>query len=134
MSKTFRDWSLDQALLLLPSVHDFVPVGHLLALCGSAGDGGSGPLRDLGGLQRREGPTALSPCHDGGAFALSDVSLTAAKPKQNAQSEANNVRHHREQWLDIDQIPYAIVNNVIANSETANPLTQPVRDVPRSQF
>jgi hypothetical protein len=95
MSKTFRDWSLDQALLLLPSVHDFVPVGHLLALCGSAGDGGSGPLRDLGGLQRREGPTALSPCHDGGAFALSDVSLTAAKPKQNAQSEANNVRHHR---------------------------------------
>ena len=29
MSKTFRDWSLDQALLLPPSVHDFVPVGHL---------------------------------------------------------------------------------------------------------
>jgi hypothetical protein len=23
--KTFRDWSLDQALLLPPSVHDFVP-------------------------------------------------------------------------------------------------------------
>jgi transposase len=29
MSKTFRDWSLDQALLLPPSVHDFVPTGHL---------------------------------------------------------------------------------------------------------
>src|SRR6202049_5061637 len=29
MSKTFRDWSLDQALLLPPSVHDFVPAGHL---------------------------------------------------------------------------------------------------------
>jgi transposase len=29
MSKTFRDWSLDQALLLTPSVHDFVPAGHL---------------------------------------------------------------------------------------------------------
>lgn len=29
MSKTFRDWSLDQALLLPPSVHDFVPRGHL---------------------------------------------------------------------------------------------------------
>ena len=28
MSKTFRDWSLDQALLLPPSVHDFVPAGH----------------------------------------------------------------------------------------------------------
>jgi hypothetical protein len=29
MSKTFRAWSLDQALLLQPSVHDFVPAGHL---------------------------------------------------------------------------------------------------------
>jgi transposase len=29
MSKTFRDWSLDQALLLPPSVHDFVPADHL---------------------------------------------------------------------------------------------------------
>jgi hypothetical protein len=29
MSKTFRDWSPDQALLLPPSVHDFVPAGHL---------------------------------------------------------------------------------------------------------
>ena len=29
MSKTFRDWSLDQTLLLPPSVHDFVPAGHL---------------------------------------------------------------------------------------------------------
>ena len=29
MSKTFRNWSLDQALLLPPSVHDFVPAGHL---------------------------------------------------------------------------------------------------------
>jgi hypothetical protein len=28
MSKTFRDRSLDRALLL-PSVRDFVPVGHL---------------------------------------------------------------------------------------------------------
>ena len=32
MSKTFRDWSLDQALLLPPSVHDFVPAGHLSRL------------------------------------------------------------------------------------------------------
>ena len=29
MSKTFREWSRDQALLLPPSVHDFVPAGHL---------------------------------------------------------------------------------------------------------
>jgi transposase len=29
MSKTFRDWSRDQALLLPPSVDDFVPAGHL---------------------------------------------------------------------------------------------------------
>ena len=29
MSKTFRDWSRDQALLLPPSVHDFVPADHL---------------------------------------------------------------------------------------------------------
>jgi transposase len=29
MSKTFRDWSLDQVLLLPPSVRDFVPAGHL---------------------------------------------------------------------------------------------------------
>jgi transposase len=29
MSKTFRDWSLDQALLLPPSAHDFVPADHL---------------------------------------------------------------------------------------------------------
>jgi hypothetical protein len=29
MSKTFRDWSLDQALLLPPAGHDFVPVGRL---------------------------------------------------------------------------------------------------------
>jgi transposase len=29
MGKTFRDWSLDQALLLPPSVHDFVPARHL---------------------------------------------------------------------------------------------------------
>jgi transposase len=29
MSKTFRDWSLDQVLLLPPSVHDFVAPGHL---------------------------------------------------------------------------------------------------------
>jgi hypothetical protein len=29
MSKTFREWTLDQALLLPPSVHDFVPAGYL---------------------------------------------------------------------------------------------------------
>ena len=29
MSKTFRDWGRDQALLLPPSVDDFVPAGHL---------------------------------------------------------------------------------------------------------
>jgi transposase len=29
MSKTFGDWSRDQALLLPPSVHDFVSAGHL---------------------------------------------------------------------------------------------------------
>jgi hypothetical protein len=29
MSKTFHDWSLDQALLLPPSVRDFLPAGHL---------------------------------------------------------------------------------------------------------
>src|SRR6476661_6327680 len=29
MSKTFREWTLDQALLLPPSVHDFVPARHL---------------------------------------------------------------------------------------------------------
>jgi hypothetical protein len=29
MSKTFRAWSLDQALLLPPSVHDFVPAAAL---------------------------------------------------------------------------------------------------------
>ena len=32
MSKTFRGWNLDQALLLPPSVHDFVPTGHLSRL------------------------------------------------------------------------------------------------------
>lgn len=29
MSKTFRAWDVDQGWLLPPSVHDFVPVGHL---------------------------------------------------------------------------------------------------------
>jgi transposase len=29
MSKTFRAWDVDQAWLLAPSVHDFVPAGHL---------------------------------------------------------------------------------------------------------
>ena len=29
MSKTFRDWNLGQDFLLPPSVHDFVPAGHL---------------------------------------------------------------------------------------------------------
>jgi transposase len=29
MSKSYRDWHIDQALLLPPSVQDFVPVGHL---------------------------------------------------------------------------------------------------------
>jgi transposase len=29
MSKSFRDWHFDQTLLLPPSVHDFVPEGHL---------------------------------------------------------------------------------------------------------
>ncbi len=29
MAKTFRDWNLDQAMLLPPSVRDFVPEGHL---------------------------------------------------------------------------------------------------------
>jgi transposase len=28
MKKTFRSWSVDQSLLLPPSVDDFVPVGH----------------------------------------------------------------------------------------------------------
>src|SRR5919106_1602800 len=28
MSKTFRAWDVDQAWLLPPSVHDFVPAGH----------------------------------------------------------------------------------------------------------
>ena len=29
MSKSFRDWNLGQDFLLPPSVHDFVPAGHL---------------------------------------------------------------------------------------------------------
>ena len=29
MAKTFRDWNLDQGMLLPPSVRDFVPEGHL---------------------------------------------------------------------------------------------------------
>lgn len=29
MSKTYRPWNLDQAMLLPPSVHELVPVGHL---------------------------------------------------------------------------------------------------------
>ena len=29
MSKTFRSWDVDQAWLLPPSVHEFVPRGHL---------------------------------------------------------------------------------------------------------
>jgi len=29
MSKTFRSWDVDQAWLLPPSVHEFVPAGHL---------------------------------------------------------------------------------------------------------
>src|SRR6195952_5581510 len=29
MSKTFRGWDVDQTLLLPPSVHEFVPSGHL---------------------------------------------------------------------------------------------------------
>ena len=29
MSKTFRAWDVDQAWLLPPSVHQFVPAGHL---------------------------------------------------------------------------------------------------------
>ncbi len=29
MAKTFRDWNLNQAILLPPSVRDFVPEGHL---------------------------------------------------------------------------------------------------------
>ena len=29
MSKTFRPWEIDQAWLLPPSLHDFVPPGHL---------------------------------------------------------------------------------------------------------
>jgi hypothetical protein len=28
MSKTFRPWAVDDAWLLPPSVHDFVPAGH----------------------------------------------------------------------------------------------------------
>jgi hypothetical protein len=29
MSKTFRPWDVDQAWLLPPSLHEFVPLGHL---------------------------------------------------------------------------------------------------------
>ena len=29
MKKTFRPWQVDQNLLLPPSVHDFVPAGHV---------------------------------------------------------------------------------------------------------
>jgi hypothetical protein len=29
MSKTFRPWDIDQAWLLPPSLHEFVPPGHL---------------------------------------------------------------------------------------------------------
>ena len=29
MSKSFRSWDVDQGWLLPPSVHDFVPAGHL---------------------------------------------------------------------------------------------------------
>ncbi len=28
MSKTFRAWDVDQAWLLPPSIHEFVPAGH----------------------------------------------------------------------------------------------------------
>jgi hypothetical protein len=45
MSKTFRDWSRDQALPLPPSVDDFVPApaGHL-SLRREVGHGGAGPF------------------------------------------------------------------------------------------
>lgn len=29
MSTTFREWNLDQTLMLSPAVRDFVPEGHL---------------------------------------------------------------------------------------------------------
>ncbi len=29
MSKTFRPWDVDQSWLLPPSVHEFVPAGHV---------------------------------------------------------------------------------------------------------
>jgi hypothetical protein len=29
MAKTFRSWDVDQSWLLPPSVHEFVPPGHL---------------------------------------------------------------------------------------------------------
>jgi hypothetical protein len=50
---------------------------------GSAGDGGPGPLRDLGKRQRREGPVALSPRHD--------AALLLYPKFPHGQREANNV-------------------------------------------
>jgi hypothetical protein len=64
MSKSFREWSLDQALLLPPSVHDFVPAGHLsrfvvalvteeLNLSASQDRGPSATLRSKPDLRRK---------------------------------------------------------------------------------
>jgi len=51
MSKSFREWSHDQALLLPPS-RWLCAGGASFALCGGAGHGGAGPLGHIGELPR----------------------------------------------------------------------------------
>jgi hypothetical protein len=64
MSKTFREWTLDQALLLPPSVHDFVPAGHLSRFVVALVTEELDLFGDYGELQGREGAAALSSSHD----------------------------------------------------------------------
>jgi Transposase domain (DUF772) len=62
MSKTFREWTLGQALLLPPSVHAFVPAGQAsFALRRGTGDGAAGPFGDLASYKGEKGQPPYHP-------------------------------------------------------------------------
>ena len=70
MSKTFRPWDVDQGWLLPPSIHEFVPAGHLAHFVRDTVREGPDPTaipRELRGGARLP---VLSPGDDGGAAAL----------------------------------------------------------------
>jgi hypothetical protein len=100
MGKTFRAWDVDQAWLLPPWVHEFVPAGHLAYFVRDtvrAGVGGEGPA--LRSRSRRSGPL-LGHTHAGGERRRKDKPLLAAMAQKLRRARSRSRYRLRKQVVE----------------------------------